>query len=228
MADRGPEPGQRTVEIWDLPTRVFHGLLLVFLTVGWLTTDGEGIVFTIHKVNGYGLLAALLFRLVWGFAGSHHSRFSDFIRPWSDVKVHALALLRLRPHPYVGHTPIGGWMILTLLGMLTLIGVTGLFAAGDEGAAGGPLAEFLPRWLAHGIAEFHEGLFNVLLGLVVFHTLGVLTETVLTGDNLLRAMLTGRKTVSEAQARREGGVVAPFWALIVVMVSGAAVWLAFG
>lgn len=216
----------RPVVVWDLPTRIFHGLLIAIVLTGWATAESEGALFAIHRYNGYVLMAALVFRVVWGFAGSPHSRFADFVRPWAEVRAHAMALLRLRPPPAIGHNPLGGWMVLALLGTLALLAATGLFAAGEHGAAGGPFATALPRWLSRGAAGLHEGLFGVLIGLVALHAAGVLLESLLTGDNLMRAMITGRKWLSAAEARREAAPVAPLWALLVVAVSGAAVWLA--
>ena len=219
----------RAVVVWDLPTRIFHGLLIASVAIGWATADGEGVAFAIHTYNGHALVAALVFRAVWGFCGSRHARFADFVRPWPEVKAHTVALLRLRLRPSrtVGHNPLGGWMVLALLGTLALIAATGLFAAGEHGGVGGPFAPALPRWLARAAGETHEALFNVLIVLVALHTTGVLAEMLLTGDNLMRAMLTGRKSILPEDARREGPPVASAWALLIVVVSGATVWLAF-
>ena len=222
------EDAGRPVVVWDLPTRIFHILLILFVLTAWITGGEQGILFTIHKLNGFALAAALLFRLVWGFAGSKHSRFSDFVRPWRDVRGHALALLRLRPPPSVGHNPLGGWMVLALLGTLALMAATGLFSAKGATGIAGPLADMIPRGVAREIGEVHETLFDLLLFLVVVHLLGVLTEMLLTGDNLVRAMITGRKELTESEARRESKLVSPLWAVLVIVVSSAAVWLAFG
>lgn len=228
MDTQRDEDSGRPVVVWDLPTRVFHGLLIAFVLTTWITGGEKGILFTIHTLNGYALIASLLFRVVWGFAGSRHSRFSDFVRPWRDVRAHALALLRLRPPPSVGHNPLGGWMVLTLLGTLALIAATGLFAAKGATGIAGPLADLLPRATARAIGDVHETLFDGLMVLVVLHTLGVLAEMLLTGDNLIRAMITGRKELTASEARHEGKLVSPLWAVLVVVVSSAAVWLAFG
>lgn len=222
------EESGRPVVVWDLPTRVFHVLLIIFVLTAWITGGEKGILFTIHKLNGFALVAALLFRLVWGFAGSRHSRFSDFVRPWRDARDHALALMRLRPPPSVGHNPLGGWMVLGLLGTLALMAATGLFSAKGATGIAGPLADLIPRGVAREIGDVHETLFNLLLLMVVVHLMGVLTEMLLTGDNLIRAMITGRKELTESEARREGKLVSPLWAVLVVVVSSAAVWLAFG
>lgn len=227
MDPQRDEDCARPVVVWDLPTRVFHGLLIAFVLTGWISGGESGALFTVHKLNGYALTAALLFRLVWGFCGSRHSRFSDFVRPWRDVRAYALALLRLRPPPSVGHNPLGGWMVLALLATLALIAATGLFSAKGTTGIAGPLAQLLPRATARAIGETHEALFDVLMVLVVIHVFGVLTEILLTGDNLIRAMITGRKELTESEARREGALVSPLWAVLVVVVSSAAVWLAF-
>lgn len=217
----------RPVMVWDLPTRIFHLLLIATLAIGWATAEGEGVWSTVHRWNGYALVAALVFRTVWGCAGSRHSRFADFLRPWPEVRAHARALLELRPRAYVGHTPLGGWMILATLVTFALIAATGAFAAGEHGGPGGPFAAALPRWVARASGQAHETLFGVLIALVALHVVGALIEMLLTGENLIRVMITGRKWIAVEDARREVPPVGAGWALAVVAVSGVIVWFAF-
>ena len=214
----------REVHIWDLPIRIFHWFLVVVVVLGWATGEGGGAVFVVHGIAGYALLAALLFRLVWGAAGSRHARFADFVKPWREVGDYAIRLMKLSPPRYVGHNPLGGWMVLLFLAVLFLLVVTGLFAAGEDGS--GSLAEELPRWIARASAEIHQGLFEFLLFLIAVHVAGVLLHSPLTGENLIRAMWTGRKRLAEKQARAEEPPVPALWAVPVVAVATAMVWLA--
>lgn len=211
--------------IWDAPTRLFHWALVGLVGLAWATGESEGALFLVHKLAGYGIAVLLVFRLIWGFAGSRHARFADFVGSWRRVRAHIAALLAGRPERTLGHNPLGGWMVIALLLVLTAVVATGLFAADD--GVGGPLAGHLSPGLAHAVAELHEGLANALLVLIGVHVLGVLGESVLTRDNLLRAMITGCKTVSSQEAAAEPAVfVAPAWrALLALGAAAGLVWL---
>jgi cytochrome b len=143
-------------------------------------------------------MVALIFRMVWGFVGGAHARFGDFVRSPGTVMSYAKQLFRLKPARFVGHNPLGGWMILALLVALALLVVSGLCAQGEEGVAGPWAASAV--WLTpEQWYELHEVSFNVLLGLIVLHVLGVVVDQWLTRDKLVRAMFTGVKTVPGEQ-----------------------------
>ena len=108
-------PSDPSVLVWDLPTRLFHWMLVLLVALAWVTGEAEGSMFTVHKLAGYGVAVLLVFRVIWGFAGSGHSRFSDFVRPWREVLAHIKGMISLRPARTVGHNPLGGWMALLLL-----------------------------------------------------------------------------------------------------------------
>jgi cytochrome b len=209
-----------SVLVWDVPTRLFHWMLVLLVALAWVTGEAEGFMFTVHKLAGYGMAVLLVFRVIWGFAGSRHSRFSDFVRPWREVFAHIKGMLTLRPARTLGHNPLGGWMALVLLLVLAGQVGTGLFASDD--GLGGPLAGALSSGTAHAIAELHEGLSGVLLGLIALHVIGVLVESLLTRDNLVRAMITGRKAsaLDEPEGGRHVAAVAPSW--LAALALGAA------
>jgi cytochrome b len=211
--------------VWDLPTRAFHWTIAGAVVLGWLTAEGAGVWFVLHQLAGFVILVALLFRLVWGVAGSRHSRFADFVKPWSVVRAHLASVLRLQPQRHVGHTPAGGWMIVGLLAMLAVVTVSGLFASSRELA--GPLAHVLPTALSRLAKGIHETGFNILLFLVVVHLCGVLIEGVLTGERLVRAMWTGRKDLTSEQAAGEGRLVANRWAVATAIAAAVVVFGAF-
>jgi len=214
---------QLGVLVWDLPTRVFHWALVILVAAAWLTGEGEGWQFVLHTYFGYGILTALLFRLAWGFIGSRHARFNDFVYAWPAVRDHAKRLLLMRPRPFLGHNPLGGWMIVLLLVALAGIVGTGLFGAEDE--VSGPLAHMLPRDAAHALAELHESLTSILLVLIAVHVAGIVVETALTRDNLVHAMITGRKTV-EAKPATNVAAPVPIWRAVASLVLAAGLtWL---
>jgi cytochrome b len=214
-----------SVLVWDVPTRLFHWTLVLLVALAWVTGEAEGSMFTVHKLAGYGVAMLLVFRVIWGFAGSRHSRFSDFVRPWREVIAHIKGMLSLRPARTLGHNPLGGWMALVLLVVLAAQVGTGLFASDDS--LGGPLAGAVSSATAHAVAELHEGLSGALLGLIGLHVVGVLVESLLTRDNLVRAMITGRKAVTPGEAGAgQGAAVAPGWlAALVLATASGIVWM---
>jgi cytochrome b len=222
---RSHHSSEASVLVWDVPTRLFHWMLVLLVALAWVTGEAEGSMFAVHKLAGYGVAVLLVFRVIWGFAGSRHSRFSDFVRPWREVFAHIKGMFRLRPARTLGHNPLGGWMALVLLLVLEAQVGTGLFASDD--GLGGPLAGTVAAGTAHAIAELHEGLSGALLGLIGLHVVGVLVESLLTRDNLVRAMITGRKAVTPGEAEAgQSAAVAPGWlAALVLATASGIIWM---
>ena len=191
------KPGDDTlsIKVWDLPTRIFHWSLVVLALLAWITSEADGALFRTHLWTGYGVMGLIVFRLIWGFIGTRHPRFSKFIHPWPVVRKHLRDLLSQSPAPSLGHTPAGGWMIAALLAMMVALVATGLFA-GDDGESG-PLVHWVAPWLADGLGELHEALNSFLWTLVLFHVGTVFIVSHLTRDNLIAAMRTGRKANPE-------------------------------
>lgn len=200
-----------TIVVWDLPTRIFHWSLLALVALAFATSETEGFWFDLHLAAGYGVIALVVFRLAWGFVGTRYARFSEFVRPWAAVRAHAADVLRLSPSRYVGHNPLGGWMILGLLALLAVLAATGVFAGDDD--AKGPLAHLVGAGVADALGELHEGLNAVLWTLVAIHVAGIAVESFLTRENLVRAMWTGTKDVAGAAAAGQPAR----WALAVSM-----------
>jgi cytochrome b len=190
IVDREPVGKNETV-VWDLFVRVFHWTLVVGFFIAYLSGDD---LQSLHVIAGYCVGALVLARLVWGVAGSHHARFASFVYRPGKVWRYARDLLAFRGRRYLGHSPAGGAMVLLLLAMLTLLVTSGLVAlALREGA--GPLAGWIApdRALGGVVGEIHEFLANVTLGLVLLHLCGVLLASLVHGENLVKAMWTGRK-----------------------------------
>lgn len=180
------------MNVWDPFVRLFHWSLVSAFAVSYLS---EGEVMPLHAWSGYVITALVLLRILWGLVGSRHARFRDFVRGPRAVLAHLRALVAGRPPRHRGHNPAGGAMILALLAALFATCLLGMALwAVDEGA--GPLAP----WLAGGghaleelLEEAHEIAANLTLGLVLLHVGGVLLESWLLRENLVRAMVTGRK-----------------------------------
>jgi len=127
------------VLVWDLPTRLFHWLLLICVILSFVTGIIGGNAMEYHLLSGYTILVLLIFRLAWGFVGSRTARFSSFVKGPATVLAHVATLLKKKTEdPYLGHNPLGGWSIVAMLLVMFVQVATGLFAnpAITEGAAG--------------------------------------------------------------------------------------------
>ena len=171
--------------IWDWPVRLGHGLLAIGFVLCWLTAESESWRL-VHVVAGAVVLAVATFRLAWGFLGSPHARFTNFVRGPRAVMNYLRSLLQPHPEHHTGHNPPGGWAILALLGLSIATSLCGWLLYEDSAG----------EWLE----ELHEGLAATLLTVVVVHLAGVLSASLLHGENLVRAMLDGHKTGQPAQA----------------------------
>jgi cytochrome b len=181
------------VKVWDPFVRVFHWTLVAAFAVAWFSEDGAQ---TLHVYAGYTVLALVLARVLWGFIGTRYARFTDFVPTPGSLRAYLAAMLRGRPPHYTGHNPAGGAMIVALLVSLLLTTFSGLGAYGAEGE--GPLAALV--WGMGGgvedaLEDVHEFFANLTLLLVFVHVAGVVLGSVLHRENLIRAMVTGRKRV---------------------------------
>lgn len=174
------EPTSRQVEVkvWDPLVRIFHwGLVTAFL-IAWATGDGiEGV----HILAGYCVIALVAFRIVWGFIGARYARFANFVRGPRAVTGYLRDTAKLRAKRYLGHNPAGGAMIVALLVMLATIGATGFMMTTDA------------FWGVAWVQDVHEAAVSVTLVLVALHVVGVVVASYEHGENLVRAMITGRK-----------------------------------
>ena len=195
--------------VWDWPVRLGHWLMVGGFIVAWLTSESENFRL-LHVISGATVLAVAIFRLPWGFIGSRHARFVDFVRGPRGVKDYAASLLRLEPAHHAGHNPAGGWAIVLLLGLGIVTGLSGWANYNDIGG------DFLE--------ELHEGLAITMLAVVAIHVAGVLTGSLMHGENLLRAMLNGRKRGMPDEAIRSARPLAG--ALLLAWVAIAGWWIA--
>ena len=192
----------RAVLIWDLPTRVFHCLLVFGVAVSYLTGGEEGWLFALHTASGYLIAVLLLFRVIWGVIGSPHSRFRDFVHGPRAVADYVRGLLALHPARYIGHNPLGGWMVILMLIVLSITVGTGLFS-GEEGEASGLLFPWIAAPGSEGLSEVHEVFANIIVIFAVIHVCAVLADWWLTRENLVSAMISGSKRLDEASASAE-------------------------
>lgn len=178
-ADRDSRPAE--VRVWDPLVRLFHWSLVAGFAIAWLTGDE---IKSLHNAVGYVVLGLVAFRLIWGLVGTRHARFSDFVRRPAVILEFLKDMLRGRAKRYIGHNPAGGAMIVALLATVGVISATGILMTTDA------------FWGAEWLEELHEGSVNFGLVLVGLHVMGVIFASFEHGENLVRAMVTGRKRKS--------------------------------
>jgi cytochrome b len=189
--------GSRIVVVWDAPIRLFHWLVAALVAAAYATWRLNWMDW--HGRIGDALLALLLFRLLWGVFGSETARFSRFLVSPRTVVQHMRYLLLREPDRQVGHNPAGGWVVALLLALLLAETLTGLYVANDI-ADQGPLTEIVPARVADAISAAHAILWDVLLAVIVLHVLAIAAYAAVKGQNLLRPMITGTKTLPESVA----------------------------
>lgn len=180
------------IDVWDPLLRIFHwGLALTFITAYFSGDD----YLDVHTVAGYSLLALIVLRIPWGFIGGRHARFADFVRPPREVLAHIKELITGKPSYHEGHNPLAGWVYIVMFLTLIALALSGIALLGIEERAG-PLAQMMigvPHSFEDVLEDTHEILANGAVALVVIHLLGVLIGSMTQGENLIRAMITGRK-----------------------------------
>lgn len=177
----------KRILVWDLPTRVFHWSLALSFLGAFVTAESERLI-DLHQAFGYTMLGLIVFRLLWGVVGTRYARFGEFAFGPGKVARYLASLVRGAPQRFVGHNPAGSWAIYAILALSVLAGATGWATLNDIGG--------------HMLEELHEGIANMLLGLVFIHIGGVLVSSLLHRENLVRAMITGMKSGNPSEAIR--------------------------
>jgi len=183
---------KKIVMVWDIPTRVFHWALVGLVAAMWVTGEQGGDWLRFHIWCGEAILALLLFRLIWGVLGSQTARFSQFVR--GPLVVQRYLAGKLAEAEIPGHNPLGGLMVVALLLVLLFQVVSGLFSSDvDSYLYDGPLAHWLGSSLSETVTSVHKFSFNLILALVAVHVAAVVAHRIFKKQNLVRAMLSGRK-----------------------------------
>jgi cytochrome b len=194
------DTSDQNIRVWDWPLRLFHWLLVTAIAVAFLSSEEDSILNQWHVLAGWVAALLILFRLVWGFLGGEHSRFSDFVHP-SQLLHHLRDLGQRRVEPSLGHNPLGGIAVLLLLGLTAITVWTGAF--------GGEAAE-----------ELHEIIAWTLLAMVVVHIIAVVTMSLLLRENLIRAMVTGTKPRVRHPTASDATPPRPIGAIVTLVVLG--------
>lgn len=183
---------KNTVKVWDPFVRIFHWGLVATFVVAYVTEEE---LLSVHTLAGYVLLGMLSLRLVWGFIGTRHARFSDFTYSLSSIRTFLTDTLHLRAKRYIGHNPAGGAMIFLLFASLLLTSFTGLaiYAAAEQAGPMTGMFTNASEFTKEALEETHEFIANFTLFLVFIHIAGVIVESFIHRENLAMAMFTGCK-----------------------------------
>lgn len=179
--------GKTKILVWDAPVRVFHWLMVLSFAGAYLTAESERWRL-VHVSLGYTLGGLVAFRLVWGLLGTRYARFASFVRGPAAVMRYLSSLVRGRPEHHVGHNPAGALAIVLLLLLSVATVATGWANYNDLGG----------DW----IEELHEVAANFMLFVVGVHVAGVVLASWLHRENLVRAMLNGRKEGAPSEGIR--------------------------
>lgn len=209
------------IRIWDLPTRVFHWLLVALLAAAWYTAEQGPIEW--HAWIGQTLLALIVYRLIWGLVGSETARFRHFVKGPKAVLGYFRGLPSRETSPAVGHNPLGGLMVIVLLGLVATQATLGLFA-NDDIYFDGPLRHLVSKDTSDTLTGLHHQVFDLILIAAAIHAAAAVFYLIYKRENLIGAMFTGKKRLPPPDPRLR---FVPAWRAIPVLAAAAAlVWAA--
>ncbi|GAA5134882.1 cytochrome b/b6 domain-containing protein [Thalassotalea piscium] len=180
---------KKKILIWDFPVRLFHWLLVICLIGSWYTSEGERGLTDIHMLFGYSILALVLFRILWGFIGTKYAKFSQFVPNKNELTQYVKG-----NKDYLGHNPLGSLMVFAMLALLLLQTVSGLFMS-DEIFTNGPYFDSVSKSTQKLMATIHNNVFDIILIVSALHIIAILFYLIVKKQNLITAMITGKKWV---------------------------------
>ncbi len=210
----------KAVKVWDLPSRIAHWALALSILGSYGSAEFGWFSMQWHFYFGYAAITLVIFRVLWGFFGSEHARFRNFVRGPGAVWRYLKNLSDKNSTESIGHSALGSWAVLVLLAATLAQGISGLFNT-DEIEWFGPLSEKVSSELIDQMAWFHNNFSNVLLIVIGIHIIAALLYLLIKKQNLIAPMFTGvKRTVQAADA-----VQKPIWlAVLLLVISAAALW----
>lgn len=181
--------------IWDLPIRIFHWAITILIGFSWYCVEiAEDM--DKHFISGYCVLTLLIFRILWGFLGTHYVKFRNFFYKPAEIKNYIKSFFSRDASHYPGHNPLGSLSVIMLLTLLCVQAVTGLFS-NDEDYYFGPLSDYVPTKVSDTLSEVHHINFDILTVFIVMHICAVLFYLLFKKENLVTAMISGKKKLSD-------------------------------
>ena len=220
-APKNAEEKLYSIRVWDVPTRLFHWLLVALVIFSFVTGKIGVTVMQYHEWSGFAILVLIAFRLVWGFIGGQQSRFSTFVKGPSTVIRYASSIMTKNSTKDIGHNPLGGWSIIAMLTSLLIQAGTGLFA-NDDILTEGPLYNLVSKNTSDWLTSVHRLNQKVLMVLVAIHICAVIFHLVLKRENLIKPMITGNKLWDQPHDSTWGN---PLLALSLAVLAGIVAYL---
>lgn len=221
-APANQEGGEKRL-VWDLPLRLFHWLLVLTVLGLWIAAENDYMQY--HFYLGYFIIGLLIFRVIWGFVGPRHARFSRFFPTPAAIFAYTKKLFGGGTVQTVGHNPLGSVMVFVMLIVLAVQAGSGLFAT-DDIIWAGPYNPAVSGDTADFLTTVHHFNFNIILAAIALHVLAVALYAVAKKQNLVRPMVTGKKSaavVPEGEAIQGPGIVKTI--IVIAISAGLVYWL---
>ncbi len=216
---------KKIIRVWDLPIRLFHWLLLIAIVLSFITVKIGGNAMELHGRIGYCVLTLIIFRVCWGFMGSYHARFTNFI----PSPMGLFNYLSGKTRAGLGHNPLGALSVLALLFSVGVQAVTGLFT-NDDIAFEGPFAKYVSNSTVGLLTSIHYANEWVLIALIALHLCAILYYQKFKSENLIKPMLLGDKEIDPSeeakylpadlgQTSKDGGLQRGFALLVLSLIA---------
>ena len=215
------ERGERRL-VWDLPVRLFHWLLVLSMVASYVTAEIGFDTMQIHMYLGYWTIGLVIFRVLWGFVGPKHARFSSFLKGPAGIWRYAKALGAGTMIESAGHNPLGGLSVILLLVLVGFQAFTGLFTTDDIVWTGPYNGAVSSEW-ATRLTHWHHMNFNFILAAVALHLLAIAFYFLVKKQNLIGAMVHGKKYVAANDAISKSEIVRAL--IVIVIAAGLVYWL---
>lgn len=210
----------KNITVWDLPLRIFHWALVALVVAATVSAKLGGNALDWHVRFGLATLALLIFRVLWGFIGGTHAKFSNFIRGPRTI----LAYVKGTADKPLGHNPIGALSVIAILLVLFSQAITGLFS-NDDILTEGPLYVLVSKDTSDYLTHIHTLNQYLIYGLLALHVGAILYYRLFKKEDLVRPMVTGRKQVNASIADLYSGSVGSLRsAIVIISASSAVVW----
>ena len=221
----GPiDSDQINVKVWDVLIRGFHWLLVINIAVMLISAELEN--FDVHIMAGKVVVTLLAIRIVWGLIGSSNARFSALVyRPQAYIDYIRKLPERSAGHS-VAHSPIGALAVIAILLVVAIQATSGLFAADVDGLIEGPFAYYITYELSRTASDIHLSNIDWLITIIVVHIAANLFYYFYKRDNLIKPMITGARSIPEAQ-QIDAPQLASYWKAlwVTILVAALMIWL---
>lgn len=180
------------IKVWDISIRIFHWALVAGIGFMWFSGEEGGNIMTWHIYIGYCMLGLIVYRLFWGFIGSPYARFTEFLKGPSQTFAYLKNMLKGEKIDYLGHNPLGGWMVIILMILIFTQAFSGLFSS-DDIFTEGPFYSLVSSKTSEFFTSIHHLNFNILLAAIALHISAVAYHAFIKKEALIKSMLTGEK-----------------------------------